>query len=721
MEPATLAIEHLLLRMRGLNRVLHAAVEAQRTAAERFARPGLASLCITDEHVHALLDDVDALVAHGNGASATAATDLTEHEHQVEQHLRSCAAEQGYTLPFDVLSDSLDLSDEEQVALLACAAPEVSPAYSRIYGYVLDDLNRQQPCVELICLLAARTEPQRLALRRELGRYGRLRLSGLLQPLAEASVEARQELRVHPAGLHFLLGGPFDTASLFRDKDEVVLPNELELPPDVDRATTERLAQLITEQRITLVGVWGARHCNKEDLIFALAAESGIRLRRFQFPAGTNQIEITQSINQSIQTASALGAMLWVETDDVQLPEHEGLRNMLVEALASSNVPVVLTGTHPWRPVRLLESRQYTEFELVTPGFQTRKQMWLQTLPEVVDLQAGNLAARFRLSGTEMRIAVQLARTNVALNSNGHRADLFQQLETACSTVTRKRSDHFATFVKPKRTSDDLILPEDVHRQVLEIAHFFRASALVDEEWGFGRLAQGGGIKVLFTGEPGTGKTLAAEVIAGIVGLPLLKVDLSRVVSKWVGESEKNLDTVFREAEESSSVLFFDEADSLFGKRGEVQHGTDRYANLEIGFLLTRLESYFGLVVLASNLKDQIDPAFTRRFHVIVNFPLPRPAERRRIWSLAFPPHAPTESRVDLDMLMHLNLTGAGIVSAARTAALLAADEKSASISMDHVVRGVARQFSREARTLAPNMLGTYAALLKERCEPKQV
>ena len=713
MEPATLAIEHLLLRMRGLNRALHAAVEVQRTAAESFARPGLASLCVTDEHVHALLDDVDALVAHGNGAAVTAATDLTLQEQNVEQQLRNYAEEQGYKLPFDVLSDSLDLSDEEQVALLACIAPEISRAYSRIYGYVLDDLNRQQPCVELICLLAARTAPQRLELRRELGRYGRLRLSGLLQPLAEASIEARQELRVHPAGLHFLLGGPGDPASLFRDKDEVNLPDELELPPDVDLATIERLSRLIVEQKVTLIGVWGARHCNKEELVFALAAESGSRLRRFQFPAGTNQTEVAQSIHQSIQTASALGAMLWVETDDVQTPEHEGIRNVLVEALAGSNAPVVLTGTHPWRPVRLLDSRRYTEFELVTPGFQTRKQMWLQTLPGVVDPQAGNLAGRFRLSGTEMRAAVQMARTNVALNSNGHRADLFQQLETACATVTRKRSDHFATFVNPKRTADDLILPQDVYKQVLEIAHFFRASSLVDEEWGFGRLAQGGGIKVLFTGEPGTGKTLAAEVIAGIIGLPLLKVDLSRVVSKWVGESEKNLDTVFREAEESHSVLFFDEADSLFGKRGEVQHGTDRYSNLEVGFLLQRLESYFGLVVLASNLKDQIDAAFTRRFHVIVHFPLPRPAERRRIWNLAFPPHAPTEGQVDFDLLMQLNMSGAAIVSAARTAALLAADENSSTISMSHVVRGVARQFHREARILPPAALGSYSSLLQ--------
>jgi SpoVK/Ycf46/Vps4 family AAA+-type ATPase len=221
-------------------------------------------------------------------------------------------------------------------------------------------------------------------------------------------------------------------------------------------------------------------------------------------------------------------------------------------------------------------------------------------------------------------------------------------------------------------------------------------------------------LKALFTGGPGTGKTLAAEVIAGLLGLPLLKVDLARVVSKWVGETEKNLDTVFREAEESHSVLFFDEADSLFGKRGEVQRGTDRYANLEVGFLLQRLEEYFGLVILASNLRDHMDAAFTRRFHVIVHFPAPRPLERGRIWRIAFPASAPLDPEIDFERLQTLDLTGAGIVSSARTAAMLASDEGSATIRMTHIVRAVARQFRREARILSPTSMGPYASLLQD-------
>ena len=221
-------------------------------------------------------------------------------------------------------------------------------------------------------------------------------------------------------------------------------------------------------------------------------------------------------------------------------------------------------------------------------------------------------------------------------------------------------------------------------------------------------------MKCLFTGDPGTGKTLAAEVIASQTGTPLLKVNIAEVVSKWVGETEKNLDEAFREATSSHAVLFFDEADALFGKRGEVRHGVDRYANLEVSHLLQRLEEHDGLVILASNLKDNIDSAFIRRFHVVLHFPRPEEAERRRIWEITFPKQTPLDKQVDLSNLSRLDMTGAGIVGAARTAALLAAQESVDRITMSHIVRGIARQFRREARVLSASELGSYANLLRD-------
>ena len=714
MEASSLAIEHLLLRLRGLNRALQVAVARQQTAAERYARPGVAPLCITNEHVAALLTDVNALAADRKAESVALPCAIDARELETQDELRARASKKGFALPLEVLSKSLSLLPFEETAILACVAPELDRSYGRIYGYVLDDLNRQQPSVELICMLGAESPARQLALRRGLGRFGRLRRSGILQPIGQSAIEARQELRLAPVVLDFLLGAPCDPTGFFRDRAEVLIPTKFKLPPDVSSGVIERLAESIGEGQLSLIGVWGPRHCGKEEVLFAVANAARRPLRRLNLNTNTSNAELSTGLWEEVQIASALDALVWIETDWLQDPEQEDTRRSLIDALASSRIPAFLTGTHPWRPVRLLESRGYTEFELPAPAFQFRKALWAETLPQVVEPQISSLASRFRMSPEEMRAAAHLARTSAALKSNGHRVRPSDDLEAACAAVTRKRSDHFATVVKPRRTPEDLVLPTEVHRQVVEIARFFKASAQVDEEWGFGRITHGGGIKVLFTGEPGTGKTLAAEVIAGALGLPLLKVDLARVVSKWVGETEKNLDTVFREAEESHSVLFFDEADSLFGKRAEVQHGTDRYANLEVGFLLQRLEDYFGLVILASNLKEQIDAAFTRRFHVIVHFPLPRPAERRRIWELAFPASAPTQGRVDLDMLMQLDMTGASIVSAARTAALLAADENSPSISMAHVVRGIARQFHREARILPKSALGSHGSLLQD-------
>ena len=245
---------------------------------------------------------------------------------------------------------------------------------------------------------------------------------------------------------------------------------------------------------------------------------------------------------------------------------------------------------------------------------------------------------------------------------------------------------------------------------VLELAAACRAWPRIAEDWGFAARGGAGGVKALFTGEPGTGKTLAAEVIAGMLGLTLLKIDLSQVVSKWVGETEKNLEAAFRRAENSQALLFFDEADALFGKRGEVKHGMDRYANLEVGFLLQRLEQSDALVILASNLKENLDKAFTRRFHYIIHFPRPETAERERIWRLAFPPGTPVARDVDFSALAYLDMTGAAIVGAARSAALLAAHSSGAEISADHIIQGITRQYQRDARLLRPEELQNMKA-----------
>jgi SpoVK/Ycf46/Vps4 family AAA+-type ATPase len=320
------------------------------------------------------------------------------------------------------------------------------------------------------------------------------------------------------------------------------------------------------------------------------------------------------------------------------------------------------------------------------------------------------LAARYRFSPRQIAAATASVRLR---HPDATAGDHGAALAAACRAVSMQRAAEFAQVIVPKRRPDQLILPPMLHRRVIEVAEFFRHQAQVDEAWGFGRLLSGAGMKVLMTGDSGTGKTAAAEVIAGQVATDqlLLKVNLAGVVSKWVGETERNLDAVFTHAEESHAALFFDEADALFAKRGEVDRGADRYANLEVGFLLQRLEEFGGLAILASNHKDQLDEAFMRRFQVILHFPRPGIEERRKLWALALPPEAPLEREVDLSVFDALDLTGAGIVNAARLAGLLAAGDGAKAIGMEHLVAAVVRQFQNEARLLTPSQLGEFAHL----------
>jgi SpoVK/Ycf46/Vps4 family AAA+-type ATPase len=255
-----------------------------------------------------------------------------------------------------------------------------------------------------------------------------------------------------------------------------------------------------------------------------------------------------------------------------------------------------------------------------------------------------------------------------------------------------------------------LVLPAAERAQVLEVAAAARNWARVADEWRLDRFGNPG-VVTLFTGEPGTGKTLAAEVIATEIGFDLMEVDLSRVVSKWLGETEKHLDAVFSEAEASNCVLFFDEADSIFGQRGEVSRGSDRYANLEVGYLLQRLERYEGLVILASNLQANLDPAFTRRFHHVVHFPRPAEPERRRLWEIALGPPVELAEPIDLDALAALDLTGAGIAAILRSAGLAMPNGTGPLTAID-LIAAVRKQFQREARLLPPETLGPYARLL---------
>src|SRR5579859_1342966 len=709
---ASLAIAHLILRLQPINRALRVAVENQRADAERLARPDVSALCVTSDHVQLLLQQID--FVQSGMALYSSPSALTPEELDAEAELRSAASATSLFLPLERMVSELSLTEFETEVILICAAVEFDPKYERIFAFLLDDLNRKLPCLELLTSLTASSLDERIARRHILGCSGQLRRRGILVPVGDAASELRQEFRLAPGVFDFLAGKSKANPRQWQDRFEVAISASSIPPSGINPSEFAHLCDALSQGFVQIVGIWGSDSNGTHELVQGIAAELTIPLRRItcQDLLAPN-LDIRAFLQEQLRIAAGLHAIFWLEFESLDDSSNARISQILADTLSRSPVPVVITSTSPWRPASLLRSGSYTEIELSELDHATRETIWSQSFPELAGDEVSKISSRFALSPADIRSISEIARARARVCGDGAPDPVQQHVAAACNVVAQRHSTHFATVVRPRRGPDDLILPPQLHLQILEIASFSQLGARIEADWGFGHLANGSGMKAIFTGEPGTGKTLAAEVIAGILGLSLYKVDLARVVSKWVGETEKNLESAFREAEESHSVLFFDEAEALFGKRAEVQHGTDRYANLEVSYLLQRLESSSGLVILASNVKDQIDSAFTRRFHAAVHFPKPGPEERLRIWKLAFPQSAPLDDSVDIAALARLDMTGAAIVGAARTAALLAADSGSSRITMQHVIRSASRQYRREARVLTPVDLGPYGALLQ--------
>jgi hypothetical protein len=318
-------------------------------------------------------------------------------------------------------------------------------------------------------------------------------------------------------------------------------------------------------------------------------------------------------------------------------------------------------------PMRL--TRAFTRFEVNKPLPAEQKRLWQSALGQAAANFNGtldDLSAHFRLS------ARMIASTSSLFASSAEAvqpADLWN----SCRLLARPKLEDLAQRIVPLATWDDLVLPEEQTQILRHLAAQVRHRLKVYETWGFSAKGRRGlGLSALFVGESGTGKTLAAEVLAHELRLDVYRIDLSAVVSKYIGETEKNLRQVFDAAEEGGVLLLFDEADALFGKRGDVKESHDRYANIEVGYLLQRMESYQGLAILTTNLKSSLDKAFQRRLRFIVNFPFPDGAQREAIWRRIFPPGSPTEG-LEHGKLAQLNVSGGSIRNIALNAAFLAA------------------------------------------------
>ncbi|MEZ4660561.1 MAG: ATP-binding protein [Caldilineaceae bacterium] len=362
-------------------------------------------------------------------------------------------------------------------------------------------------------------------------------------------------------------------------------------------------------------------------------------------------------------------------------------------------------------PADALHSVDFVRAPFPQPDYAQRHRLWMDALAgapiDALDLAA--VAAKFRLNSGQIQDAVATARSLARWETPDSPTITDAHLHAAARLQSNRKLSELAQKITPHYTWDDIVLPPDPLTQLREIYQQVQHRSLVYETWGFDRkLALGKGLNVLFAGPPGTGKTMAADVLAHALALDLYKIDLSSVVSKFIGETEKNLARIFTEAASSNAILFFDEADALFGKRTAVRDAHDRYANVEIAYLLQKMEEYEGVVILATNLRKNLDEAFVRRLHFTIDFPVPDVADRRRIWSQVWPAATPRAPDLDWDYLaQRIEVAGGNIRNIALASAFLAAADGGV-VTMQHLLQATRREYQKMGKALSGREFGEF-------------
>ena len=617
----------------------------------------------------------------------------------------------GAPLRLPALRRLFGLSAPELGAVLICLAPELRRKYDRLYAYLQDDITRKRPSVDLVLDLLCTDEAQRwsaLALFDDGAPLLRLRILQAVPDVGgpSGSTGLARFLALDPRICRYLLGGDgLDTRLTGHARLDPPAPSPVAPEPVGNLAKLAARHGLCPDRPgpALVYALHGPPGVGRRELARQVSAELRLGLLTLDLrtvagtPAGTDDLLRVAVREARLQRA----AICLAGADELALDAGRPLLAGLQGALEDMGGLAFLAGAEPWRGAVTLGDIPVHEVALTLPDPPRSAALWRRALaPHVADPGpwAAELADRFRLTPAAIRAATAAAHRRQVGEARPRMLAL-ADVQAACRAQSGGRLADLAVVVHPSCGWDDLVLPADRVEQLRDMCSQVRHRERVLTGWGFGaRSGRGTGISALFGGPPGTGKTMAAEVVAGDLGLDLYKVDLAGVVSKYIGETEKNLRRVFTEARTSNAILFFDEADALFGKRTEVTDAHDRYANIETSYLLQEMEQYDGVVLLATNLRQNLDDAFVRRLRFIVEFPFPDADSRARIWRTHFPPAAPVAEDVDVEVLARdFAVAGGTISNIVLTAAFLAAADGGV-IRRDHVLRGTRREFEKIGR-----------------------
>ncbi len=721
------SLEHLLAELERIDLKLRLRVLKVKSQCDYSVGEELRGLCISEKEIDDILAADASFQETSSDPGGTLPQPLAEKLCQVEleiQERKTESLQQGLMLRLEQLRQMFHLSPFELDALLICLLPELDLKYEKVYAYLQDDVTKKRSTISLVLDTFRPSFGEKLAARRCFGPQAPLINHQLLRfsddTLAKSSSLLARPLKVDERIIDYLLGWDELDASLLPFV-RVTLPQVEFEKVILDEDVKNRLAQLTTHYIDAGLGlIWhfyGPGGVGKRTTAEALCRQLGLHLLLVscaQMLASNLPFEILVKLifrESRLQNA----AIYWDNLDVLSPEEAQQLLGIIASELESSAYLVFLAGKNARHP---LDARcAFHQVAFPVPDFVRRKQLWQSHLDgqsSISDAELTALTDKFRLTAGQIENAAAIAQS-LALWRDPESGIIQQEdLYAACRQQSNHKLSQLASKITSRYVWADIVLPKDQLEQLRETCNYVKYHHLVYGEWGFDhKLSLGKGLNVLFAGLSGTGKTMAAEIIATELGLDLYKIDLATVVSKYIGETEKNLDKIFKEAEDSNSILFFDEADAIFGKRSEVRDSHDRYANIEIAYLLQKMEEYQGIVILATNLRKNLDEAFARRIHFSVEFPFPEEEDRYRIWQKAFPKAAPLSEDINLAfMARQFKITGGNIKNIVLSAAFLAAEDLG-TITMQHLIRATKREYQKMGKLCTEADFGEYYEVVK--------
>ena len=597
----------------------------------------------------------------------------------------------------DTLTSTLRLSTFERNILLMCAGVELNTSFASLC-YSINGTGRN--FINFSLALSAFPDAHWNAL----SPNGRLRYWRLIE-LGKGELLTTRPIRVAETILHYLTGEECFDERLTGLVEPLFTEGWLVSSHErVSEQVIQTFSRKTNETRPPIVQLCGNDPNTNLEIAANVCTKLGLNLNRISSNVLPGNFEEFNEFKILLEREMFLNMSALIIDCDKEYISEQARQHIFKCFCNSFNGTLIISSKNRFDKLQ----RSMVIFDVNNPTSNEQQTVWNNFLGRDADKMNGKLSSiisQFNMSTQAIRSASYEFfgdLTGTKINKDIPYLDAGEMLWNVCRKHTRPQLGTLAQFIKPVAKWDDLVLPEPQKNILEEIEIQMRQRAKVYGEWGFtDKCSRGLGISALFTGESGTGKTMAAEVLANKLQLDLYRIDLSQVVSKYIGETEKNLSRVFDEAEKGGAILLFDEADALFGKRSDVKDSHDRYANIEVSYLLQRMEFYRGLAILTTNMKNALDKAFLRRIRFVIQFPFPDSSQRAEIWSRIFPTDTPTEG-LDISNLARLNIAGGNIRNIALNGAFFAA-EMDEPVRMVHLLEAAQREYAKLERPLTGN------------------